>query len=197
MDALVLFRNRFFHLPQRPSEHVGESCVLARGGLFSGSPFRVDVGFHLSSPPGASGVPPLPQNLPGAGLQEELSRILILPEGGFVPQVMPNSVCRWFGGSQVGRHLPPLPPPLLGREPRVLLDTESHTGHPPPAPQMSLVPKLRNPILEALPPSQYRSKGPLSRDVFWERAPSPPASCAGLGIRRGRWASPKPVSHCS
>lgn len=134
MDALVLFRNRFFHLPQRPSEHVGESCVLARGGLFSGSPFRVDVGFHLSSPPGASGVPPLPQNLPGAGLQEELSRILVLPEGGFVPQVMPNSVCRWFGGSQVGRHLPPLPPPLLGREPRVLLDTESHTGHPPPGP---------------------------------------------------------------
>lgn len=78
VDALVLFRNRFFHLPQRPSEHVGESCVLARGGLFSGSPFRVDVGFHLSSPPGASGVPPLPQNLLGAGLQEELSRILVL-----------------------------------------------------------------------------------------------------------------------
>ena len=47
---------------------------------------------------------------------------------------MPNSVCRWFGGSQVGRRLPPPPPPLLGREPRVLLDTESHTGHPPPGP---------------------------------------------------------------
>ena len=89
---------------------------------------------------------------------------------------------RWGGTSPLYRH-------LSWGESHGCCSTPNHTQDtPPPAPQMSLVPQLRNPILEALPPSQYRSKGPLSRDVFWERArsPLPAVQVSGFGEDAGQ-----------